>query len=120
MATATALPQVSSSESGDYYPGSLRKQYQLHEETVDLPTTSQTSAAKIDWQPNFEEYSARSSARLKAGNLEQSPPNGWPAHIQRPSAWTGSQFPDESSYTYILDASQIAEIEAAVASFKGK
>ncbi|KAK1832993.1 hypothetical protein QBC39DRAFT_390275 [Podospora conica] len=47
------------------------------------------------------------------------PPPGWPTIVDPLVAWKGSEFRSDDLYTYILDNDEIAEIEVALAHFKG-
>lgn len=47
-------------------------------------------------------------------------PNGFPAVLSSPLAWTGQQFARQSDYIHHLDADEIREIDAALKYFKGE
>ncbi|KAL6400098.1 TfdA family Taurine catabolism dioxygenase TauD [Ilyonectria robusta] len=46
-------------------------------------------------------------------------PQGFPEFVDKPLAWKGHQFADETEYIYTLNTFEIGELECALGSFKG-
>lgn len=104
-----------------------------HAVTATLPQTSQLPYLKpdigtdnvvrpdIEWLPSYDTYKAR-IARLAALNFDRptSVPYGWPARIDAPRNWSGSEYADSSRYVVELTKEDIAEIEHALSHFRGR
>lgn len=72
----------------------------------------------IEWNPSPVTYLERVD-RLASSHraTHQEVPGGWPAAIQSPRVWRGSDFKDESKYIYSLSSHDVQEIDAAVRAF---
>lgn len=46
-------------------------------------------------------------------------PQGFPEFVDKPMAWKGHQFADETEYIYTLNTFEIDELECALGTFKG-
>jgi hypothetical protein len=75
----------------------------------------------ISWIPSFKVFRDRVE-RLRAlyPDRRTTLPPGWPAQVDAPRAWAGSDFASEDEYVLHLSAEDIAEIEAGLAHFKGQ
>ncbi|GAB1312430.1 TauD/TfdA-like domain-containing protein [Madurella fahalii] len=73
----------------------------------------------IEWDPSLATYLERvdrlASSRGEASH--QTVPCGFPAIIQSPRVWRGSDFDDESKYIYNLSSHDVEEICAAARAF---
>lgn len=47
-------------------------------------------------------------------------PNGFPAVLASPMAWTGQQFEQQPDFIHHLDAEELQEIDTALKHFKGE
>lgn len=83
--------------------------------TVDAAAHSQEP--DIEWIPNFKSFRDRCLRRLKNGGLLETLPEGFPAKVDSPLAWEGSQLKEEE-YIVELSAQEIAETEKALQDFK--
>lgn len=75
----------------------------------------------ISWIPSFKVFKERVE-RLQAlyPDRRTTVPEGWPAKIDHPRAWAGSDFKSESDYVMEFSSEDVADIEAGLAHFKGK
>ncbi|RYP61397.1 hypothetical protein DL769_007720 [Monosporascus sp. CRB-8-3] len=72
----------------------------------------------ISYAPDFAKYQARVSRRLKAGNLPQDLPLGFPNELKGDLVWDGKTLAETHNWTYSLVPDQLAEVDRAVAHFK--
>lgn len=74
----------------------------------------------ISWIPSLKVFNDRVE-RLQAlyPDRRTTLSQGWPAHINHPRAWAGSDFKSEEDYLIQLSEQDIADIEAGLAHFKG-
>ena len=114
---ATQAIEVPHHNTEPYYSKSLQREYHLR--AAPTPEKSR-DCSKIAFQPNLDEYLARSAKRTLHGGLESQVPAGWPKKLSGPMIWTGSDFPDESSFVYHLSSENKNEIQNALGHFKGK
>ncbi|KAK3367664.1 hypothetical protein B0H63DRAFT_442306 [Podospora didyma] len=79
------------------------------------------ASPEIEWDPSHDTYLQRVE-RLGALSeaLALSVPRGFPAFIQTPRAWKGSQFYNPSKHIYILSEDDLNEINSAIGKFSGK
>lgn len=82
-------------------------------------TSSVIPGPDIEWNPSYATYQRR-VGRLAASELNRPTclPEGFPHKIEKPWAWTGSDFADASRYVVQLQETDILEIELALAFFK--
>ena len=74
----------------------------------------------IEWDPSLETYLERLKRLASLHEvLPRVVPREFPAAIQSPRVWRGSDFDDESEYIYDLSNSDIEEINSAVRAFIG-
>jgi len=120
MATSLAFPP-----SGDaagarpHYSMGLRERYRLDKTRATLLQQAQT-APDIGYTPILSKYHDRTSARIRAGNLENEVPSGWPKYLRSPLAWTGADFNNEDSYVHYLSGEEKADIDNALDHFNGR
>lgn len=76
----------------------------------------------IAFQPTAEDYAQRSrklaSARAASGLPPPSLPDGFPARINGPRAWSGRDLDSLDRFTVVLSEEDVVEIEAALEHFK--
>lgn len=77
------------------------------------------SRPEISWIPSYKVFKDRVE-RLQAQypNRRTTVPPGWPAYIDAPRAWAGSDFKSEDDYVMHLSPDDICEIEVALEYFK--
>lgn len=105
-----------------YYSQGLRARFnidrvRLEQADVDARLNG-GKCADIEYEVDEAKYRARSTARVKAGGLPTSVPDGWPTKLSGPLVWTSNSFPSEDEYVYHLTPSDKTEILAALAFFK--
>lgn len=74
----------------------------------------------IEYTPNLSKYHDRTSARVRAGNLEIEVPAGWPKYLRSPLAWKGADFESEDLYVHHLSNEEKADIDQALGHFNGR
>jgi hypothetical protein len=88
-----------------------------------IPETNRTAQipVDIDWVPSFEKYQARVQRRLQHRQPSTELPDGFPLSVDYEACWTGDDFQGEHNddFVHVLTGEQIAEVEAALAHFKG-
>jgi len=60
------------------------------------------------------------SPAARTGTEVSTLPAGFPPELKEKMAWTGSDFSEPSRYAHVLVENEVAEIKAAVKSYKGK
>jgi hypothetical protein len=73
----------------------------------------------ISYTPDRAKYLDRTARRLATEALPKSLPPGFPARIDAPLAWRGADFAGTHDYAHELTPADIAELERALAHFKG-
>ncbi|GAW21693.1 hypothetical protein ANO14919_112170 [Xylariales sp. No.14919] len=73
----------------------------------------------ISYHPDYEKWQARIAHRQQQGNLPTSIPEGFPEKLSGDLVWEGQTVADEYNWTYVLSPEHLAEIDQAVAHFKG-
>jgi len=73
----------------------------------------------IAYAPNYENYQARTTKRLKEGNLPTSVPDGFPKQLNGDLVWEGDSVGQTYDWTYKLSEDQLGEIDRALHRFKG-
>ncbi|KAI1121133.1 TfdA family taurine catabolism dioxygenase TauD [Nemania abortiva] len=73
----------------------------------------------ISYHPSYEKWQARVARRLQEGNLPKSVPEGFPEKLTGDLVWEGQTIADKYNWTYVLSPEHLAEIDQAVAHFKG-
>ncbi|KAG6855850.1 hypothetical protein H0H87_010002 [Tephrocybe sp. NHM501043] len=85
-------------------------------------TTASASAQQpdIQYHPNEAKWKARTARRLAENpSLPQTPlPEGFPAKVDSPLVWQGSDWKDEKEWVYELNADQLKEIDDALKHFR--
>ncbi|KAF8846804.1 Clavaminate synthase-like protein [Acephala macrosclerotiorum] len=116
--TGRAFTEPDSNPSEPYYSYGLRERFRI-DGLKPLPTDPQPEAnADIGYDVDEAKYLARGTARIKAGGLQQSVPEGWPQSVSGPLVWTNGDFKDEAEYVYLLTKDDKAEIVEALKYFK--
>ncbi|RPA98688.1 Clavaminate synthase-like protein [Choiromyces venosus 120613-1] len=87
------------------------------ENLATLKSSESPSDSTIDWIPSYRSYLYRSQRRLKQGGLTKALPEGFPARVESPLAWTGSELKKEE-YIIELSEEEILEIEGGLRDFK--
>ncbi|TFK34848.1 hypothetical protein BDQ12DRAFT_737894 [Crucibulum laeve] len=74
----------------------------------------------IEYHPNEAKYYARTAQRLaeNPGILTAKLPRGFPKEITGPIVWEGKDWTEENQWVYKLNASELQEINNALAHFK--
>ncbi|KZF21101.1 Clavaminate synthase-like protein [Xylona heveae TC161] len=72
----------------------------------------------IQYHPDFEKYTARTSRRQATESLEKSLPDGFPAQLNSPLVWEGKDVEKRDDWIYAFNDAQLDEIDAALKSFK--
>lgn len=104
----------------EYYSRGLRERFRIDSFRLNPPTIGKDQVyADIDYTVDENKYHARSQARLRAGGLEKSVPNGWPSFLKGPLVWSTSDFQDERKYVLQLEKADMAELAEALKYFKG-
>lgn len=74
----------------------------------------------IEWDPSFTTHCDRvKRLAILGASVSQTLPQGFPASIQSPRVWSGSDFDDESKFIYLLSVADKDEINVAVQTFMG-
>lgn len=103
-----------------YYSKAIEQKYRLGVGAGPKAHTSSKSRwAKIDYEPNWNEFLARRASRILAGGLETSVPEGWPTKLGGRIAWKGKDFADEDEFLYTLSTGEKKEIDDALKYFIG-
>lgn len=118
--TGHAFTEPESTPSEPYYSYGLRERFRI-DGLKPAPTEPLPEAnADIGYDVDEAKYLARGAARIKAGGLEKSVPEGWPQSVSGPLVWKEGDFKDETQYVYMLTEDDKAEIVKALEYFKGK
>ncbi|KAF9501195.1 Clavaminate synthase-like protein [Pleurotus eryngii] len=74
----------------------------------------------IDYHPDEAKYHARTACQLAANpdRVRQPLPEGFPAKVEGPIVWEGKDWKGEHQWVYRLSASELQEIDGALAHFK--
>ena len=84
--------------------------------TVQLQNSSQPD---FTYLPDRKNYEARTARRLEQEQLETDLPEGFPAQLDGPKLWKGSDFEGkESEWVYQLSEQELQEIDKAVHDFE--
>ncbi|KAH7171721.1 hypothetical protein DER46DRAFT_592572 [Fusarium sp. MPI-SDFR-AT-0072] len=73
----------------------------------------------IAYAPNYENFQARTTKRLKEGDLPTSVPDGFPKQLTGDLVWEGDSVGQTYDWTYKLSEDQLGEIDQALQHFKG-
>ncbi|GAW26320.1 putative family oxidoreductase [Rosellinia necatrix] len=73
----------------------------------------------ISYHPDYEKWQARAAHRLRGGKLPKTIPAGFPEKLTGDLVWEGQSVVDTYNWTYVLTPEHLAEIDRAVARFKG-
>ncbi|KAL7621427.1 hypothetical protein AAE478_008749 [Parahypoxylon ruwenzoriense] len=69
--------------------------------------------------PDYQKWQARAARRLKTETLSTTVPVGFPEQLAGDLVWEGDTIAQTYDWTYVLNNDQLAEIDNAVAYFKG-
>ncbi|AEO71829.1 uncharacterized protein THITE_2148420 [Thermothielavioides terrestris NRRL 8126] len=109
--------------SRNYYSAGLRARFRLDaDRPVAPPAGAVKTYADIGYDVDEAAFRRRAAARVAAGGLQTSVPEGWPTRLEGPLVWTGADFDaDEESeapsYVYYLTEQDRAEIDGALEYF---
>ncbi|PWW73184.1 Clavaminate synthase-like protein [Tuber magnatum] len=81
------------------------------------PKSESPSGTPLGWIPNYPSYIRRAQWRLQNCSLAKALPTGFPARVDSPLAWTGSEL-EKEEYTIPLSGEDILEIERGLRDFK--
>ncbi|CUS12320.1 unnamed protein product [Tuber aestivum] len=133
-----AMVMHSGYSSGDHPPSIVPAYKAFPSETLDErgaiskkigdnPSTSETpanlrpfespSGSPIEWIPSYSSFINRAQRRLQDCSLTRVLPAGFPARVDSPLTWTGSELRKEE-YTIPLTGEEILEIERGLRDFK--
>ena len=73
----------------------------------------------IAYQPDLKSYQNRTKKRLATESLPKELPSGFPAQLQSPLVWKGSDFGDGQDIVTVLTTEDLEEIKEALRHFKG-
>ncbi|KAI0976089.1 TfdA family taurine catabolism dioxygenase TauD [Xylaria arbuscula] len=73
----------------------------------------------IAYHPDPQKYQARVARRLQEGNLPKSIPEGFPEKLSGNLVWEGETVANSYNWTFVFSPEHLAEIDQAVAHFKG-
>ncbi|KAI0540863.1 TfdA family taurine catabolism dioxygenase TauD [Xylaria digitata] len=73
----------------------------------------------ISYHPDYEKWQARVARRQQEGNLKKTLPAGFPEKLTGDLVWEGQTVADTYNWTFVLSPQHLAEIDQAVAHFKG-
>jgi hypothetical protein len=137
MSAETATIYPSQLPLGGTHSGSLRGHFFASDPDNQVLRSKNTNAFQNDdvmadctpperptiaFQPNAEDYAQRSqklaSARASYGLPPSSLPDGFPARITGPRAWSGRDIDSLDRFTVALSDEDVFEIEAALEHFK--
>ncbi|KAL7619802.1 hypothetical protein AAE478_010347 [Parahypoxylon ruwenzoriense] len=72
----------------------------------------------ITYAPDFRKYEVRRDQRIKSGGLLKELPKGLPRELTGKLVWEGETLGKTYKWTYVLEPSQLSEIELALKHFK--
>lgn len=72
----------------------------------------------ISYTPDHDKYLARIQRRRETERLNKSLPPGFPTTVDSALVWDGNTLAETYDWNYVLGASEIEEIEAALLHFK--
>lgn len=104
----------------DYYSAGLRARFSLDAAKAAIASPKEPYA-DIGYSVDEAAFRRRSAARLAAGRLPTSVPDGWPTQLEGPLVWTAADFNEveESAYVCLLTDEDKQEISRALNAFKG-
>ncbi|KAI0114598.1 Clavaminate synthase-like protein [Hypoxylon sp. NC0597] len=85
---------------------------------VTPPALAPPGQPDISYAPDFGKYQARRERRAKSGNLTKELPKGLPQQLTGKLVWEGASLAQTYNWTYVLNQSQLKEIEVALKHFK--
>ncbi|KAK4033687.1 bfedabf7-3ea8-4d81-ab25-88f44eff35b9 [Parachaetomium inaequale] len=101
----------------DYYSTGLRSRFRLDANRAVAPVG--VKYANIGYEVDEAAFRRRAAARLAAGGLATTVPEGWPTRVEGPLVWSGDDFDgEEEDYVYHLTDQDRAEIADALEYFK--
>lgn len=86
-----------------------------------MPTVQFKNSTQPDitYLPDLANYKARTARRLAEEPLEKDVPEGFPAQLEGPKLWKGSDYEGkESEWVYVLTEQELKEIDDAVHDFE--
>lgn len=105
-------------EPVQYYSPNIRERFSVQITTNLSSPTQNAKYAEIGYAFDEQAFAKRTQARLQAGGLPNTVPHGWPRAVRGPLVWTGSDFPEESIFSYHLTDQDKEEITTALSRFK--
>ncbi|KAK3343385.1 hypothetical protein B0T25DRAFT_463630 [Lasiosphaeria hispida] len=105
--------------AAQYYSPNIRERFGVQiAANLSSLTVQSTKYAEIGYAFDERAFAKRTQARLQAGGLPTAVPQGWPKALRGPLVWTGSDFPDQSTFSYDLTDQDKDEITAALRRLK--
>ncbi|RAK95612.1 TauD/TfdA family dioxygenase [Aspergillus ibericus CBS 121593] len=74
----------------------------------------------IQYHPDYDKYTARTQRRITTETLPTTLPPGFPAQLNSPLVWEGSDVEQRDDWIYQLNDAQLDEIDRALQDFKSK
>ncbi|KAI9660053.1 MAG: hypothetical protein M1821_001405 [Bathelium mastoideum] len=102
-----------------YYSEGLREKFKVEELQTPADEENPQAFAKIGYEPNEAEYEARAQAKVDAGGLESTVPNGFPPALSGPLVWCGTTLYGETQFIHNLTEADRNEIGQGLSKFKG-
>ncbi|KAI0477037.1 TfdA family taurine catabolism dioxygenase TauD [Xylaria cf. heliscus] len=84
-----------------------------------LKATGPPGQPDISYHPDHGKWQARAARRLQEGNLPKSVPEGFPEKLTGDLVWEGQTVANTYNWTFVFSPEHLAEIDQAVAHFKG-
>ncbi|KAL9096765.1 MAG: hypothetical protein Q9165_001253 [Trypethelium subeluteriae] len=94
-----------------YYSEGLRERFHVEDETAPADEGNPQSFANIQYEPNKAEYQAKTQARMRAGGLNKTLPDGFPQALSGPLVWDGSVVLSGKQFIHRLTETDQNEIE---------
>ncbi|OTA98281.1 hypothetical protein M426DRAFT_70121 [Hypoxylon sp. CI-4A] len=85
---------------------------------VTPPAVAPPGQPDISYHPDFRKYEVRRDKRLNEGGLAKEIPKGLPKQLTGKLVWDGNTLGETYNWTYVLEPTQLEEIEAALKHFK--
>ncbi|KAJ5204489.1 uncharacterized protein N7498_005368 [Penicillium cinerascens] len=83
-----------------------------------VQTITHPAQPDIQYHPDFLKYQDRTRRRKETESLHTTLPAGFPAQLISPLVWEGKEVENRSDWIYMLNDSQLDEIDTALKSFK--
>lgn len=85
---------------------------------VTPPALAPPGQPDITYAPDYGKYQARRDQRIKSAGLPGGLPRGLPQQLTGKLVWEGDTLGDTYKWTYVLEPSQLEEINLALRHFQ--